>query len=76
MCIRGGIPDRRPTGPAGYPRAGPSWANVLEVTVGTSSGSETHFLCVFFLFYPIRAGISVFQIHLTAPERTTAFLET
>ncbi len=35
----------------------------------------THFLC-FFPFYPFRAGISVFPIHLTAPERTTDFLET
>ncbi len=50
-----------------------SLGSVLEVTVGTGSGSMTHFLCVFFLFYPFRAGISVFPIHLTAPECITAF---
>ncbi len=75
VCIRGGIPDRHPAGPVGYPRARPGWASVLEVTVGTGSGLVTHFLCVFFL-YQFRAGISVFPIHLTAPECTTAFLAT
>ncbi len=29
----------------------------------------------FSYFYPFRAEISVFPIHLTAPERITAFLE-
>ncbi len=41
---RGGIPDRHQMGPVGFPRAGPGWASVLEVTVGTGSGSVTHFL--------------------------------
>ncbi len=73
---RGGIPNRLPTGPIGYPWAGPGWASILEETVGTGSGSVTYFLWGFFpSFYPFRAGISVFPIHLTAHEHTTAFLE-
>ncbi len=55
LRTRGGIPDRRPTGPIGYPRAGPGWASVLEVTVGNGSGSVTHFLCVFFPFLSVQS---------------------
>ncbi len=59
--IRGGIPDRRPTGPVGSPQAGPGWAIILEMMVQTSSGSVTQFLCVSFPFLSVRSWDSCFS---------------